>query len=305
MGRRATGDRAEPLCRLVRFDATDGVELAGLLYEPSRRTKRAAIFLHGTGGASVFESRRTNLLAAEFTSRGIAWFPFNNRGATLIKHLRAPRPKRGGMAHELIRECVFDIDGAARFLRQRGYRELYLIGHSTGANKIAVYNARKPRNPFRKYVLLAGGDDMGLMYAQLGPRRFRATLDRAKLMIRDKRGDELAPPSISSLPMSWRALYDMLNPDGDYNVFPFLASMRGIRLGRRPPFRHIRAIRKPSLYIYGERDEFCFDDVPRCAAILASHVGEKAEIVILADAGHGFTGFEQELGTLIADWLLG
>lgn len=304
MGRRATRDRAEPLCRLVRFDATDGVELAGLLYEPARATTRAAIFLHGTGGASVFESRRTNLLANEFTSRGIAWFPFNNRGALLVRQLRSPRPKRGGMAHELIRECVFDIDGAAKFLRSRGYRELYIVGHSTGANKIAVYNARKLRNPFRKYVLLAGGDDTGLMYAQLGPRRFRAALERARTMIRDKRGDEIVPASISPMMLSWRSLYDMLNPDGDYNVFPFLESMRRIRLGRRPLFRHIRAIRKPSLYIYGERDEFCFDDVPRCTSILAEQVNEKAEIVTIADAGHGFTGFEAELGTLIADWLL-
>jgi pimeloyl-ACP methyl ester carboxylesterase len=304
MGRRTTRDRAEPLCRLVRFDATDGVELSGLLYEPPRATKRAAIFLHGTGGASIFESRRTNLLASELTSRGIAWLPFNNRGAQLVKQLRGARPKRGGMAHELIRECVFDIDGAARFLRSRGYRELYLVGHSTGANKVAVYNARKPRNPFREYVLLAGGDDTGLFYAQLGARRFRAALDRARKMIRERRGDELVPTSVSPMMLSWRSLYDMLNPDGDYNVFPFLESIRHLRLGRRAHFRHIRAIRKPSLYVYGERDEFCSAAVTRCTAILAEQVNENAEIVTIADAGHGFTGFEAELGTLIAEWLL-
>jgi poly(3-hydroxybutyrate) depolymerase len=37
------------------FEATDGVALSGLLFEPRRRTKRAVIFLHGTGGASVFD----------------------------------------------------------------------------------------------------------------------------------------------------------------------------------------------------------------------------------------------------------
>src|SRR5246127_4690961 len=181
MGRRTQADRPEPLCRLVTFEATDGVTLRGLLYEPERRTRRAAVFLHGTGGASIFDSRRTNLLAREFLSRGIAWFPFNNRGAHMIR-----RPGRGA-SYEVIRDCGYDIDGAARLLRSRGYRELYLVGHSTGANKIAVYNARKPRNPYRRYVLLAGGDDMGMIYAQLGARRFRATLDRARRMMRDRR----------------------------------------------------------------------------------------------------------------------
>jgi pimeloyl-ACP methyl ester carboxylesterase len=296
MGRRTTGDRVEPLCRLIRFEATDGIDLAGLLYEPEGRkpsSARAAVFLHGTGGASIFDSRRTNLLAREFVSRGIAWFPFNNRGAHMIR-----RPGRGA-SYEVIRDCVHDIDGAARFLRSRGYRELYLVGHSTGANKIAVYNARKPRNPFKRYVLLAGGDDTGMLYAQLGARRFRATLDRARRMIHERRGDELSPVML----LSWRALYDMANPDGDYNVFPFLERIRNIRLGRRSPFRHIRAIREPALYVYGERDEFCYDDVPRCTAILAAEVAPNAEIVTIANAGHGFAGFEQELGTLIAQWV--
>src|SRR5204863_5369255 len=60
---RAPAERAmtlEPLARLVHFDATDGVGLAGLLYEPRRATKRAAIWLHGTGGASIFDAQRTN-----------------------------------------------------------------------------------------------------------------------------------------------------------------------------------------------------------------------------------------------------
>ena len=297
MGRRPARDRVEPLCRLIRFEATDGVDLAGLLFEPERRTRRAAVFLHGTGGASIFDSRRTNLLAREFVSRGIAWFPFNNRGAHLIQQ------RRRGSTYEIIRDCVPDIDGAARELRSRGYRELYLVGHSTGANKVAVYNTRKPRNPFRRYVLLAGGDDTGLMYTQLGARRFRATLDRARRMIRERRGDELAPSSISPMMLSWRSLYDMINPDGDYNVFPFLERMRNIRLGRRAPFRHVRAIRKPALYVYGEHDEFCFDDVPRCTAILAEEVRANAEIVTLAGAGHGFRGLERELGTLVAEWV--
>src|SRR6185436_13865389 len=80
MGQRPAADR-EPLCRLVRFDATDGVGLAGLLYES--RTSRALVWLHGTGGASVFESRRTNLLAKALLAHGVAFFPFNNRGAHL------------------------------------------------------------------------------------------------------------------------------------------------------------------------------------------------------------------------------
>jgi pimeloyl-ACP methyl ester carboxylesterase len=299
MGRRPAADRGEPACRLVRFEASDGVALAGLLYEPRRTSTRAIVWLHGGGGASVFESRRTNLLASFFAAQGIAFFPFNNRGSGIV---RRAGDTLGGSAFEHIHDCVADIDGAIHELWRRGYRDITLAGHSTGANKIAVYDHYKPRNRAKRYVLLAGGDDTGILYAQLGRRKFNALLTKAKSMIKARRGDELAPPIPGQTMLSWRALHDVANPDGDYNVFPFYESMSATKLSRRP-FRYIGAIRKPSLYIYGDRDEYAFDDVPRCVSILAQHVSDRADIVVIRDADHGFSGREEELGALIANWI--
>jgi pimeloyl-ACP methyl ester carboxylesterase len=190
-----------------------------------------------------------------------------------------------------------------KLLRLRGYREIHLIGHSTGANKVAVYDHRKHRNAITSYVLLGGGDDTGLMFEQLGRRRFLKTLERARAL---RNSDDLVPKNISTLPMSWRALYDMINPDGDYNVFPYLEMLRGVRLSKRPRFRHLRGIRKPALFVYGERDEYCYGDVSRCVEILAEQVGAKPnfEFAILEDADHGFGGREHELAQLILAWLL-
>lgn len=285
------------LCRLVRFETADRVDLSGLLYEPRRRSERAVMFLHGTGGSSVFASRRTNLLAEVFIDRGIAFFPFNNRGA----HLVMKRGFGGGSSHERLRECVYDIDAAVRLLRRAGYRDITLAGHSTGANKIAVYDHYKARNRIRRYVLLAGGDDTGMLYEQLGPRRFRATLARARAL---RSSHELAPRSVTPFLMSWRALHDMISPDGDYNVFPFLEASGRVRLSRRPLFRYLKAIRKPSLFVYGENDQF-IDDVPAAVALLAGATGPKTnfEFVVMKDADHGFAGHEGELGTLMAGWI--
>jgi pimeloyl-ACP methyl ester carboxylesterase len=296
--------RVNPPCELVRFEATDGIPLAGVLYEPKRASNRAVIFLHGTGGSSVFESKRTNILAAELIRAGIAYFPFNNRGAHVMRRMG---DAMGGFSYELIRECVFDIDGAIRELRRRGYRDLTLIGHSTGANKIAVYDHYKPRNPIKRYVLLGGGDDTGLLYQDLGPRRFQSALTKARAMIKARRGEELVPPSLSKLPMSWRAFHDTANPDGDYNVFPFLETMRDVRLSRKPRFRYLRAIRKPSLFLYGENDEYCVESASRTVAVLFDALGAKPnmELAILADADHGFGGKEEELAGVIVEWMEG
>lgn len=280
---------SEPLARLVRFDAADGVTLSALLYEPKHATQRVIVWLHGTGGASVFDSNRTNRLAHVFVDRGVAFFPFNNRGA------------RGGMTYEVIRDCVPDLDGAIRELWSRGFRDITLAGHSTGANKIAVYDHRKPRNRARRYVFVAPGDDTGLLYASLGARRYQAALKKAQAMIKVKRGNELVPPAVSPMTLSWRSFYDMANANGDYNVFPFLESTSGSRLSRRPLFRHLRTIRKPSLYVIGECDEYT-DDAGAAAGAIAQHVGERAEVVVMGDADHGFHKKESDLATLIADW---
>jgi pimeloyl-ACP methyl ester carboxylesterase len=292
----------EPLARLVRFEAGDGATLAGLLFEPERATKRVAVFLHGTGGSSVFESKRTNILAAALTGAGVAYFPFNNRGAQVIRRVG---DDLGGYSYERIRDCVHDLDGALRELRRRGYRDITLIGHSTGANKIAVYDHYQPGNPARRYVLLGGGDDTGMLYRHLGPRRFARALEQARERVRAKRGNELVPPSFSELPMSWRSFYDMANPDGDYNVFPFLEADERIRLSRRPRFRYLRALRKPSLFLYGDHDEYATAGVSRSIALLATALGAKPniEIATMEDADHGFSGREEELAEVIVRWM--
>jgi len=306
MGRRAPADRFEPLCKLVKFEATDNVELFGLLFEPKRATKRVAIFLHGTGGSSIFDSRRTNPLANEFVRQGFAFFPFNNRGAGLIKRLRRSGTKkrtiRGGMTYERIRDCVYDIDGAVRELRARGYRDFTLVGHSTGANKIAVYDRYRHRNPVGHYVFFAGGDDVGLQYNQLGGLRFRWALRRAK---NHRNSEELVPESMSDVPMSWRSFYDMSNPDGDYNTFPFMEAMKGHPKSKRPVFSFLRTIKKPSLVIYGEKDEYFLDKPSRYMEVLSKAVADKPnfEIVLVKDADHGFGGREDLLGRLITQWL--
>ncbi len=296
--------------RLIRFQATDGVVLPGLLYEPARRSRDAAIFLHGNGDASVFYAGRTNILGEELTRRGIAWFAFNNRGALQVKRLQRTKGDEservlGGTAYELIRDCVHDIDGAISMLRKEGYERFHLVGHSTGANKICVYNALKPRNRATRYVLLGPGDDTGLYYAAAGPERFRRALERCREEVDRGRGEKLVPRWVSPYLMSWASMYDTINPDGDYNVFPFLEVTRGPRLSRKTPFLEYRTIRKPTLVVFGENDEFCYGDVEGCMEAMRKYapVPRKFTFRILSDTDHGFHGSEPELARSIARFI--
>lgn len=292
---------------IVEFLTPDGLTLPGLLYEASHK-KAVVIHLHGNGTSSVFYSQKTNeIFARAYAKRGISVLFFNNRGANLIKRLTVRRgecEKRQpyGMAYEKIKECVPDIDGALAFLKGRGYRVLYLSGTSTGANKICVYHHYRPHNPIKKYVLICGGDDTGIYYQGLGKKKFWRLLALAKRRIKARRGDEILPELLPAFVFSAKGFYDIAHPDGDYNVFPFYELLGRARLSKKPLLRHFRAINKPSLVVYGSKDEYAWGAVPTLVDRLQRE-NPALNYLVIKGADHRFTKHEEELATHVAKWL--
>jgi pimeloyl-ACP methyl ester carboxylesterase len=295
---------------LVHFLTSDNLRLPGLLYEPDRKSKQIAIYLHGNGTASLFYRPEMNLYGKTLTSNGISFFPFNNRGAHLIKSFRKISEHGEdralyGTAFELIKESIIDIDSAITFLKSKGYETFYLIGESTGANKIVVYNYYKPKNEISKYILLSGGDDTGLYYRQYGDELFHKILKKCKEMIQKGKGMEFVPKYISVYPMSYRSIYDTINPEGDYNIFPYFEILNKLNITKKEKFRELKSINKPTLVVYGDQDEFCFESTEKCIEVLKKNISKKDLFTfeIIKDADHGFTGKEEILSTLIVNWL--
>ncbi len=297
---------------LIHFQTSDTLRLPGLFYEPQKKSNKVALYLHGNGTSSIFYSTLTPVLGKQLTDAGIAYFPFNNRGAHLIKSFKIEEngvKKRVlyGTAYERIKECILDIDGAITALSKHGYTEFYLIGESTGANKIVVYHYYNRQNPVAKYVLLSGGDDTGLYYNELGDKEFYKALHLSKAKIDEGNGVALVPAAFSPFPYSYQALYDVINPDGDYNIFPYNEYFNKLQLSKKKLYREYSTIDKPSLVIYGEHDEYCYGDVPRCIEALKQHTShpEMFTYEMIEGADHGFSGMEVILSQTIVKWLKG
>lgn len=291
----------------VEFDTEDGLRLPGLLYEV-KGSKKVAIYLHGNGSSSIFYGVNENQdLPNALNKKGVSLLKFNNRGAHIIKKLNVRtgdevERKNFGCAYEKIKDCIFDIDGAIKFLQGLGYKEFYLIGASTGANKICVYNYYKPKNVFSKYILLCGGDDMGSYYSSLGKQKFFKLLKASKEKIKKGKGNELMKELLPDEIFAYQGFYDTINPDGDYNCFPFLEALGKAKLSTKPLFRYFKTINKPSLVVYGENDEYAYGDVLKVVDILKSHQPD-FNYKIIKDTDHGFTGKKQELSKIISDWI--
>jgi alpha-beta hydrolase superfamily lysophospholipase len=300
----------------VSLESVDKLKLPGLLYRPKTTVKKAAVWLHGMGDSGVFYNPElVNALGDALTSQGIALLAFNNRGAHNSKNLKIAdetlpeedRRYQAGTYFEQIADCVKDIDGAVSFLEEQGFSELYLLGHSTGANKICAYHVRAKQNPFIKYVLAGPGDDVGTAFMELGPKRFWQALKYAAKMV-DKDPVHIMPKYTGMYPFSAQSAWDILNPDGAYNTFPFYECLNE-RLGGKPLFDEYRKIDRKTLVIIGEADEYAYTagDAKGALGLFMKHTSnaqlKHTDFVSVAEADHGFHDREEEFAKIVSGWL--
>jgi alpha-beta hydrolase superfamily lysophospholipase len=302
---------------LVSFLATDKVKLPGLLYEPDQKSSKVAVWLHGMGDNAVFyKPDLINALGESLTDKGISLLAFNNRGAHNAKNLKIAnealseedRYYQGGTFYELIEDCVKDIDGAVEFLSSKAYQTFYLLGHSTGANKICAYTDKKADSPFSKYVLAGPGDDIGLHFVELGAKKFWQALQYASKHAGHDDGSHIMPKYSGMYPFSAQAALDILNPDGAYNTFPYYEETRE-RLGSKELFKEYRQIDISTLIIIGEEDEYMetaggADGALKVFTKYSSNQQlKKNDFQLVHGADHSFHDVELVFAKQVSEWL--
>lgn len=299
--------------------STDKLELPAILYEPPQKTKKVAIYLHGNGDSGVlYQTKLINTLGSELANKDIAFLALNNRGARYRKKLIISGSGEpgleetviGGAHYELIEDCVKDINGAIAFLEGRGFSEFYLLGFSTGANKICVYDKLEKNNKVSKYVHAGPGDDSGLFFNEIGEKKFYLSLKYAKQAIQSNKPIKIMPKYTGMNPFSAQSAFDILNPDGLYNNFPYFEATNK-RLGTKKLFEEYAQITKPMFVVFGEFDEFTYTGGGTTKALellkASTHkkAASKSDYKIILGTDHGFHGKEKELASSVAKWLQG
>ena len=129
-------------------------------------------------------------------------------------------------------------------------------------------------------------------------------LTKAQEKIKTGEGEDLITDRklFSNDLFSYKSFYDLANPDGDYNCFPYFEAVNNIKLSKKPLFRFYASIKKPTLVAYGGKDEYVWGDTFRIIEILKKYQPKFLYKVIL-DADHGFSDHQKELSEGIASWL--
>ena len=132
----------------VDFLATDGIQLNGFIYKSSEKiSNRVILAVHGMSSNCL--EKRDEVISKKVNENNIDYFCLNNRGSELVKYIRRnisgkKEKMLGGTSYEDVLEGYEDIIGAILKLKEMGYENIYLLGHSLGCTKIVyTYNELK------------------------------------------------------------------------------------------------------------------------------------------------------------------
>lgn len=275
----------------------DSLILQGLLYTPSRKTTKAVLHIHGMAGNFYF-FRFYNSMAQNFTNKGWGFLTVNTRGHDVASWTRIAGEKEDyrviGNAREKFEDCLIDIKCWVEFLEKQGYKEIVLQGHSSGAVKVAYYQA-KIKNPQVKGLILISPSDM-IALAEAEKNRGE-WLETARRMIKEGRGDELMPGIL------WDYYLISANTYLDFSLRDNPVDIFNLYDKNKPSM--LRDITVPILAIYGEKDDASILPKEESLEIINKKAANcpKFDTAIIKDAPHSFFDHEEELAKVISDWI--
>lgn len=272
-------------CQPVRFATPKGIQLDGLHFA-APAAKRVIIFVHGLGGTMFWPA-----LVYKMAEKGTAVLSFNNRGHDKIAFVRKLlkngkfKKIRAGSCHEVFADCVDDIQGAVDFCRHHGYKEIILVGHSTGCQKSVYYLARaREQKPIAGAVLLCPVSDYAdaLTHDKTIIRKAEVL---ARRLVRAGKEHQILPVEV------WPQLHDaqrflsLYTSDSVEEIFCYATSRRPLTL---------RKVTVPLLAVFAENDQYLDRPLAEISAWFAKNVRAKDFVIkSVMNANHGFHGREK------------
>jgi len=285
---------------IEKIPTKDKIELNGLISYPARSKKGAVIFVHGFTGNALHGAKRSEELAKAANKAGYAYGIFNNRGhdiiASFVKKLKTKEQyKTFGAGMENFTDCVFDIKTMIDFFSKQGYKKIYLLGHSTGANKVLYYQYKTQDKRVSGIALLGGVSDIAAD-SKNRQKKFNRTLKKV-VAINRKNKNAILPADIYPFPISANRYVSLFKPGEAEDVFPYHNS--------KATWKELRSIKKPVAVIIGEKDQYLdrsaseFVKIFKAKSMATSSFFSK----IITNADHSFHDKEKHLAKVVMSWV--
>lgn len=277
--------------RLISFSTTDGLKMKGYL-AIAEQNLATIIHIHGSCG-NFYENDFMPYMAGNYTAKGINFLTVNNRGHDCMAEVYRNRQLEyiGGY-HEIIEECLFDIEGAIRFAEGLG-APIILQGHSLGCLKVLMYlvETKKTYN----FILLSPSDSFQLQADYIYPETIEDQVARIKETYKENL-NSLLPAKEFGIKEKDVVYYIPTTPKNLLSLFG--SSKTRLLAYRSKPEYFINAA---ALIYYGGSDRLQTEELDNVQKFFESHALE-ASIVYHREGDHHFHGYEDSITTQIAKW---
>ena len=278
---------------LVRINSIDEIEQPGILYTPNEDTDKIVIHVHGLNG-NFYENRFLDILAKSYTDKNYAFLTFNNRGRDFITELLKGNDFTiiGGSL-ERFKDCILDIDGVVNWVKEKGYKEIILEGHSYGCNKVLYYYNHKKDDSIKKIVLLAPCDIPSEGKKFLSEEEYNKAKEESTRLVQENKENELIDFSVmANGKIAAVTFFNDFLPNGENDFIRYVDGING-------KSEVLNSIHIPTLVIFGNVDECVLTQPIDVVKEYLKNNLSNCNIQIIDGADHSYTGRYEELGEII------
>lgn len=273
---------------LIKYQTKDGLVLHGALFKSKQNNTKVIIHEHGMC-SNFFCGSMTEELSKTLKNSNWDFFSTNNRGFSLTnKFVKKNKKEIIGTAYEEFTDCIKDVDGAIKTMKELGYTKIILSGQSTGCQKITYYQS-KNKNPLVKgLILLAPADDYSATKRELG-KNFNKAIKLAKKLVKKGKGKELMPQKYNKYSAKrFLSFADTKNIES--KIFNYTDELKTFS-----------KIKIPILALIGSKEENIGKQTPKeMLNLLEQHTNSKLFIsALIKGATHSFVEKERETGKII------
>ena len=267
------------------------IKLNGMMI--NNNNDKCVLYIPGMG-ASFFDSDFARSLMTYLANNNYDFIFGHNQGSFQIisyKYLREDgkwKNKILGTTFEDYNECINDIDAWIKYAESLGKKEIILIGHSRGCNKIVSYLSRKKAPAVSKIVLLSPQDMSNFNDLEMHIGMY----EESKKNVEDGNENKLLEKRFLDFAYVSSKVYLDIVDNIDANNIPYKL-IKG-------DFKQFEKIDKDILVVIGTKDGG--ENSKKYMEEVCKH-SKKCQYALINDANHTYDNKFEELNKVLLDYL--
>lgn len=231
-------------------------------------------------GSACKENNYDFLFAHNQGSFQIIDFPYIDDGKL--------KSKTRGATYEKFEDCIYDIDAWIIYLKKIGYKDIVILCHSLGCNKIVYYLNKKDYKEISNIILLAPQDNINFSKLEI----HSGLLEEAENNIRERNSDKILSKKFLGFCLMSSETYYQEITNKKINNIPYKTPKGNFSL--------MKSLKKPIYILIGSKDigengkEYMEKIIINCPNV---------KYDILEGANHNFENKEEELKRCIFNYL--